>query len=62
VHDGACVVFAPETDIGRIHAALAAAGVKILGTARSMSPGGVNYVASIVETTDDELLRRIVRA
>jgi hypothetical protein len=62
IHDGACVVFGPECDKARIHADLAAAGVKVLGTGTSTGPKGGHFFASIVETTDDELLRRIVRA
>jgi hypothetical protein len=62
VHYGACVVFAPDSDKGRIHADLAAAGIKVLGTGNSTRPNGNDFFASIVETTDDELLRKIVRA
>jgi hypothetical protein len=62
VHDGYCVVFAPLSDKGRIDKELAAAGIKILGTGKSKGPNGNDFFASIVETTDDELLRKIVRA
>jgi hypothetical protein len=62
VHDGYYVVFAPLSDKGRVDKALAAAGIKILGTGKSKGPNGNDFFASIVETTDDELLRRIVRA
>jgi hypothetical protein len=62
LYDGACVVFAPEADRGRIHADLAAAGIKVLGTGKSKGPNGGDFFASIVETMDDDLLRKIARA
>jgi hypothetical protein len=62
LYDGACVVFAPDSDKMRIHADLAAARIKILGTGNSKGPNGGDFFASIVATTDNELLRSIVRA